>query len=243
MTKYGSPPAKICEFSPAWHEYMHYLYLPVAMPETDLRISLPKNLEFLRPMLNLVAGRERVRLGAPQYVYVTARRGFASPGNPLNRPGWHADGFGTPDINYIWSDRWPTRFAVGEFSEISTNHMKSAEQFEEQVRLGPEIGIEVRHGEPDSVYRLDASMVHATPIIEAPGGDRSFFKISVSSNKYNLLGNSHNYLIDYDWTMYSRSEIRNDPAYAGGDVGPQEEKPPASGSDLISETRSAPGAV
>lgn len=26
---------------------------------------------------------------------------------------------------------------------------------------------------------------------------------------------------DYDWMMWDRAEVRNDPAYAGGDAGPQ----------------------
>jgi hypothetical protein len=36
-----------------------------------------------------------------------------------------------------------------------------------------------------------------------------------------LKGNSHNYLFDYDWKMWDRDVLRNDPAYAGKDVGPQ----------------------
>jgi hypothetical protein len=225
---YGLPPEKFKEFRPRWDEYMHYLYLPVVMPAGEEAprfvgesyIRLPPNLEWIRPVVEAVCIEEGVDV-RPQYVYVTARRGYASPGNPLNRPGWHADGFGTNDVNYIWSDRWPTRFAYGEFIGISDDHVKSAEQFEWQVTHNPE-RIRIVHGEPFTVYRLDPSVIHATPIIEPPGGDRSFFKISVSPDRYNLLGNSHNHLFDYEWRMWSRSEVRNDPAYAGGDSGPQE---------------------
>lgn len=227
--RYGLPPELFRrDFRPDWHEYMHYLYLPVVMPGSE-RIRLPQNLEFIRHEVEAVCLDEMVGdptlVGDPLYVYVTARRGYATPGNPLNRPGWHADGFGTDDINYLWSDRWPTRFAIGEFKDISEDHVRSAEQFEGQIvsasysAVVPELRIEA--GEPNAIYRLDPSVVHATPIIDPPGGDRSFFKISVSPSRYNLLGNSHNYLFDYEWHMYSRSEIRNDPAYAGGDSGPQ----------------------
>ncbi len=228
--KYGQRPEYIGRFEPEWHEYMHYLYLPVDIPEKQHRVVLPRNLEFVRDMVEAAKFNElRVMGNQHDYIYVTARRGYASPGNPLNRPGWHADGFGSDDINYIWSDRWPTRFAIGEFTGISDDHIKSVEQFEQQIAvassheaIGEEPEIEIEEGEPYVLYRLDPSVIHATPIIPAPGGDRSFIKISFSNSRYNLLGNSHNYDLDYGWKMYSRSEIRNDPAYAGGDAGPQE---------------------
>lgn len=216
------------DFRPAWDEYMHYLYLPVVMGEYG-SIRLPQNIEWIRPVVEAVCLAEfDADAWDNRYVYVTARRGYATPGNPLNRPGWHADGFGTNDINFIWADRWPTRFALGEFTDISIDHVISAEQFEEQVTFEQRMAsrgvakIRVEDGVPFTIYRLDPSVVHATPVIPPPGGDRSFFKISVSPDRYNLLGNSHNHLFDYDWKMWSRSEVRNDPAYAGGDSGPQE---------------------
>lgn len=35
------------------------------------------------------------------------------------------------------------------------------------------------------------------------------------NNRYNLAGNSHNYLFDYKWDMHPRAKTRNDPAYCG----------------------------
>lgn len=246
--RYGAPPLDMgfVLLDDVWHEYMHYLYLPVVMPGQP-GIRLPRNLAFLADTVYRVMQCESIITKEPlaskgfgpthpmhgvegsQFVYVTARRGFAAPGNPLNRPGWHADGFGSDDINYIWSDRWPTRFATGNFVGISTDHVESAEQFEHQILVAQSHAqtdegaeIEVYSGEPSTLYRLDPSVVHATPIIDPPGGDRSFFKVSVSPNQYNLKGNSHNHLFDYSWKMWPRDEIRNDPAFAGGDIGPQE---------------------
>lgn len=51
-----------------------------------------------------------------------------------------------------------------------------------------------------------------TPEIPPPGGMRSFFKISVSTHRYDLLGNSHNYLLDYSWPMLDRQTLRNQPS-------------------------------
>jgi hypothetical protein len=228
---YGLHPLAIDQLElSAWQEFMHFLYLPVVMPGQGDEIRLPPNLEFMRPIVERVIEHEGfVSMDDPRYVYVTARRGFATPGNPLNRPGWHADGFGSDDINFIWSDRWPTRFAVGDLSlppEMEGDHVGSVDVWtktiDEYRHMGGADSVQVYSGEPNTLYRLDPSVIHATPIIEPPGGMRSFFKISVSPDRYNLLGNSHNHLFSYDWKMWSREEVRNHPAYAGGDAGPQE---------------------
>lgn len=210
---YGAPPQLIDVFdlSQYWDEFMHYMYLPIYMIEGD-GFQLPERLSFAAPLIEAAVQEEVRRGNGWNYVYLTARRGFATPGNPLNRPGWHADGFGTEDVNYVWTDRFPTLFAIQEFTDISTSHVESAKQFEEQIR--PENVATY----PDKwLMRLTSDVIHSAPEIPAPGGLRSFLKISFSDSKYNLRGNSHNYLIDYDWRMYSREEVRNDPAHAETD--------------------------
>lgn len=210
-TQYGLAADPLMEFDPRWDEFMHYLYLPVKMPGTDVRI--PERLGFLSDVIDKIEGSGGAfGVFDDDYVYITARRGFATPDNPLNRPGWHCDGFGTDDINFVWSDCYPTRVAVQPFHAISTDHKRSLAQFDEQVDLDF-----VHPLEPKVVSIMNPFVVHATPIIPEGGCMRSFFKISVSDHKYNLLGNSHNYLFDYDWKMYDRSAIRNDPAYSQGD--------------------------
>lgn len=234
MREYGASPLALGRILLEWGEYMHYLYLPVKMPGTR-EMRLPRRLGFISPVIDAVLPCEEAALHDrgetldDYYIYVTVRRGYAAPGNPLNRPGWHADGFGTDDTNYILSDRWPTRFATGLFGCIAEDHVNSAEQFDaiaaaHDSRLGEPLTDEVLvfDGDPDVLYRLTPSVVHSVPIIPAPGGDRGFLKVSFSRDRYNLRGNSHNYLFDYDWYMYDRSAVRNDPAYGGGDAGPQE---------------------
>ena len=215
---YGNPPTPVGRFEPAWDEFMHYLYLPVCMPGEE-GIRLPPNLEFARALIDQVRYVEQFNTDlSTSYIYLTTRRGWATPGNPLNRPGWHSDGFGSNDVNYIWADRWPTRFAIGEFVGISEDHVESAKQFDRIAASGM---VEVVDGDPFEVYRLDPSVIHATPLIDPPGGPRSFLKLSFSPSRYNLRGNSHNYLFNYDWMMWDREQLRNDPSWAGGDVGPQ----------------------
>lgn len=203
---FGTRPQEVSVMSLEWDEYMHFMYLPVAMVgERGLR--LPPNLEFARSLVNVVMALESQDEERPsQNVYVTARRGFATPGRPLNRPGWHTDGFGSDDINYIWSDRFPTLFAEQSFRDISPDHARSMEQFQEQLRVE-----RVRTYPERMVLRLDQTVVHCVPEIPAPGGERGFVKVSVSPNRYDLRGNSHNHLFEYNWKMAHRSLERNDP--------------------------------
>lgn len=206
---YGQAPDAAGQFElTEWTEFMHYLYLPVKMMD-DSEIRLPPRLEFLYRAV-LTAILDAGQWFEDAYVYVTARRGFATPDNPLNRPGWHCDGFGTDDVNYTWSDRWGTRWADQEdgFEDISSDHLVSMRQFEEQV--DPRW---IRSMAPGRLWRLTPFVVHTTPEVPAPGGLRSFLKISVSRHRYNLQGNSRNHLFDYDWEMFPRDAARNDPAH------------------------------
>lgn len=210
---YGAPPLTLGIYDLDFEEYMHYMYLPVLIPEGPSHLAIPDRLGFARTLIEDIVYTEIGKLrNPPTHVYVTARRGFATPGNPLNRPGWHSDGFGTTDINYVWTDRFPTWFAVQEFTGISENHLESARQFADQV--DPE---KIRTYPDRTLMRLDPSVIHAAPDIPAPGGERSFLKVSFSNSRYNLRGNSHNYLLDYDWPLFDRQAARNDPAHAGKD--------------------------
>lgn len=219
---YGARPHPIGHHTIDWHEMLHYLYLPIKIPAWDQTgsaaeadIVMPRRLEMLRPLVeaawdDYVSGGHGTRMpaAADTYVYLTVRRGWATPDNPLNRPGWHTDGFGSDDLNYIWADVHPTRYAVQDF-ELKADDVESMRQMEAQVR--PD---RIEEGLPEWLYGLDPYVVHATPVIPPPGTMRSFAKISFSPHRYNLLGNSHNHDLAYDWVMHNRTALRNDP-YAG----------------------------
>jgi hypothetical protein len=212
--RYGGPPVAVEQFDlTEWTEFMHYLYLPVRMPEWDEGNRLPERLTMFRPLVDAAAYDAFALTGEDRYIYVTARRGFATTDNPLNRPGWHCDGFGTDDLNYVWWDRWGTRFAEQTFREVSDDHNESLRQFEQRVNPS-----KVRTYPDRWLYRLTPYVVHTTPLLQPDeGGMRSFLKISVSRHQYNLEGNSHNYLFPYSWRMWPRDIARNDPAHAQTD--------------------------
>lgn len=205
--QYGRPPVAVSPFAPTWHELMHWLYLPVRMLEVGRAVLLPENVQFARPAIESALHDAQEVLGYdPAYTYLTARRGWSGPGNPINRPGWHSDGFGTSDLNYVWTDRCATQLACHDFGEISDDHEISLHQFEERARTTGVV-------DTGWLYRFDPSIIHRmNPDANGEGGMRSFLKVSFSQDRYDLLGNSHNHRFDYDWSMHLRDNVRNDPA-------------------------------
>lgn len=236
---YGEAPVALRKFElPDWQEFMHYQYLPVHLARSDEfwrykkhdYFTLPPRLEFLNTeLLWWVLGDATETLDRCEddlYVYVTAKRRHAGPGNALNRPGWHCDDFGGTDLNYIWMDAFPTRvlrsdkpLAIPDDDAESMQHMEwiaaqvrfpetyRSDSFQRQIENG---NVRIEEVETNTLLRLSPYVIHATPdIVES--GMRSFLKISISTHRYDLVGNSHNYDLDYDWPMYDRQELRNQP--------------------------------
>lgn len=197
---YGKPPVYVGHFDISLSEVMYYLYLPVSIGDSGVR--LPPNIACCGPLIHAAMKRAPRQYG---HVYLSARKGWATPDNPLNRPGWHCDGFGTDDMNFVWWSGPGTRFAIQSFQDISDDHIVSLKQFDDQISVANVVSFP-EHG----LYALDPEIVHATPLIGMPGCMRQFIKISLSDHRYNLENNSHNYLIDYDWPLHSREVLRND---------------------------------
>lgn len=215
---YGQLPVEIADFFDLdLGEYQFIQYMPIFMPDGD-DVRIPPNqfqAKRLRKLIHAVVEDQGGIASLREhglYVYLTTRYGFATPDNPLNRPGWHCDGFGSDDINYIWWNRWGTRVAHQPFYDIEPGHVESMRQFEEQIRLE-----NVRSLPNGTLYRLNPNVVHSTPEIPAPGGERQFIKVSVSRHRYNLQGNTHNFLFAYNWKTFPRDVARNHPVYGETD--------------------------
>ena len=65
--------------------------------------------------------------------------------------------------------------------------------------------------QPRELLRLNQFNIHRVPEIGKPCF-RTFFKMSFSKDKYNLISNSHNYELNYDWELKEREETRNHPS-------------------------------
>lgn len=222
MKTYGKPPVDCGHFPDVGlTEVMYYLYLPIVMVrETAMNgpfLRVPRPLWPLQKLIHQAVNIEDDHGRSWSYVYLSARKGWATPDNPLNRPGWHCDGFGSPDMNYIWWSGPGTRFLVEDNPKMAAvirdDHIASMTQFEMWSTISYD---KVRTYPAKHLYQIDRYVVHATPEL-TEGCMRQFVKISFSNERYNLYNNSHNYLFDYDWPMVDRELVRNDTSKAQGD--------------------------
>ncbi len=204
MIEYGKAPEDLGAVDLKPTEMMCYLYLPVKMPGLG-GVRIPRNLDYLKPMLQVVLLDAYGKIDLMEhYIYITAKTLFVQGGYSGNRPGWHADGFGSDgDLNYLWYDMNPTEFAIQEFTNIPEGDVESMEEMERQI-----VAENIVTYPCGRVLGLDEGVVHRVNP-EVATGTRTFIKISISKNKFNLAGNSHNYLFDYNWTMHDRGETRN----------------------------------
>lgn len=197
--KYGQEPFIIKEFPidliESKVEMCFVQYLPILMADENIW-AVPENLKWIEQFIPYLD------VDDDDYVYVSVKHLFVTPDNMGNRPGWHSDGFGTDDLNYIWTDKFPTEFSIQEFT-LSEDHHLSLIEVEQQAR--PE---NICTYGDNMFIRLDKFNIHRPPV-QDKSGFRTFVKFSVSKEKYNLQGNAHNHLIDYDWDMKPRETIRN----------------------------------
>lgn len=194
---FSKAPQVLGQFDLCCPEMMFIQYLPLKMANSPL-ILTPDNLKWIEPLY------EEIICEFDDYVYVTAKCMYQTQGDSYNRLGFHIDGYGTEDINYVWSDCNPTEFYVQEFN-LPDDHEGSMKAMAEQALCTAQ----VIHP-PLTLLRLDNTMVHRVSPYGREGM-RTFVKLSVSKNKYALKGNAHNYLFDYDWKMVDRNVERNCP--------------------------------
>ncbi len=209
LVLHSNTPDIICPFTVPTKEYMQYLYMPIRIKGKP-GFHLEKRLEFLRPFIVSCneyeyyhhSYREMFR----KYVYVTIKQTFVPKGIEQNRPGWHSDGFGTDDVNYVFVDKWPTEFLLGDI-EVRNDDSLSMIDMNNYADRNPGC---IYQPDAGFVYRLDQNHVHRTVPAEKDGV-RTFIKITFSDHKYAQEGNTHNYELDYDWSLSPRKEERNQP--------------------------------
>lgn len=204
--KYGDLPSIIGHVSTNFNEMCFYQYLPIKLPFGD--ITYEPRLHNLSPIIGDIIGdilsSYTYMFYKESYIYLTVKNMFCIPGISFNRPGYHSDGFMTKDINYIWSDKFPTVFNASNFN-LSQDDRLSLLEMQEQGN--PEKDVTYPNG---SILKLSQYNIHKCgEITEA--AMRCFVKISVSKDKYDLEGNSRNYLLDYLWDMKPRKQERNIP--------------------------------
>lgn len=206
MPHYGELPKQIGTYTVECKEMMFYQYLPIKlmgnhMPVYEDRLKCFDNL--VGTILCDFVGTFGLDRYVNSYVYLTAKYMYQKDGCSYNRPGWHSDGFMTDDINYIWYDKDPTLFNGSNFI-LTNDDALSIDEMELQAKPVFNIRYPV-----NTILRLDQHNIHRVGSISE--GMRTFVKVSFSKDKYDLIGNSHNYLLDYDWEMKARKKQRNIP--------------------------------
>jgi hypothetical protein len=205
--RYGELPKELGIFEIEAKEMMFYQYLPIKMLN-ETQLIYEQRLKCFDALVGAICcdyiGEFGLDNYVNSYVYLTVKHLYQMPNCSFNRTGWHSDGFLTDDINYIWCDKYPTIFNSSEF-KLTMDDSISLKEMDQQA-----------YWENDVVYkenqllRLNQFNIHkVAPVTE--GGMRTFLKISFSKDKYDLVGNSHNYLLDYNWEMKERKQERNIP--------------------------------
>lgn len=204
MKHYGSMPKQLGVIALKPSEVFYYLYLPISLARST-RCALPKSLQFALPMIQAIRADEPTRF-VNEYVYITAKRMIVGGDVSPNRPGYHSDGFMSDDLNYVWYDCMPTLFSASKF-EVTQCHRKSLSEFEQQAR--PQDSIAFPNG---TLLKLDETCIHKVAKSDTQRL-RTFLKVSISPDRYNLEGNSRNYDLNYDWPMLPRTtHVRNTPS-------------------------------
>lgn len=210
---YGTQPIAIAEFVAKLPiETMSYQYMLIKAPghqgfKMDDRLDAHYS-KLVSDIACDYVGKNGVSDYMDSYMYITAKCLYSSPQCPINRAGWHCDGFGSNDINYIWCDSDPTEFMTGNAQGISGDHTKSMSQFDALEQLGR---MTIESGLVNVIYRLDPFCIHRVSCKKS--GFRRFVKVSFSKDRYNLIGNTINRHMDYSgWKWSERKEERNDPA-------------------------------
>lgn len=205
--KYGQLPTELGIFEVECKEMMFYQYLPIKMPNETQPIY-EERLSCFDKLIGAICCDYIGEFGLDNYinshVYLTAKSLYQMPNCSFNRMGWHSDGFLTDDINYIWCDKYPTIFNKTDF-DLPLDDILSIEEMEKQA-----ISLNDVVYKENQLLRLNQFNIHKVSPIKQ-GCMRTFLKISISKGRYDLIGNSHNYLLNYDWEMKERKPERNIP--------------------------------
>lgn len=208
---YGAKPWDLGEINVALPEVYYCLYLPISL-KGESRLVLPQALAPLMPIVDAIYKDLGPEAWDNNYVYLTCKKMFVSPTITANRPGWHADGFGSDDLNYVWYDCLPTEIAEGNnFNITEGDHVRSLFEFETQAQRNVITTYPNKH-----LIKLDPYVVHRVAVAHEQMM-RTFVKVSVSKDQYNLKDNSINHEMNYNFKLYDREMVRNSPQVAQAD--------------------------
>lgn len=186
-----------------------YLYLPISLkgsPEITLPLDIRYNTGLLAMIFNCLQSFGDIE---NKYVYLSLERSMVAKGKTQKRPGFHCDGYLTEDSNFLWANTLPTQFLLGNYIVYGNHHDTSLFDIYAKENIGNIYPAGIKE-----IIRTGPTDIHAaTKNTHFKEVDRTFAKISISDDRYNLKGNSINTELEYDWKMYDREAVRNHPQY------------------------------
>jgi len=205
--RYGQLPKVVDYIECINEQMMFYQDMPIKFPK-DISCKIEKRLmnyyEVISSSCNNFIETFGMKEYESRYVYVSVKYLFQKKDCSYNRMGWHSDGFMSDDITYIWSDKFPTIFNTSNFV-LTQNHEASLKEMQEQADEKNNTNYL-----ENTLVRINQYNIHKVADV-TEDGMRSFVKVSFSKDKFDLLGNSHNYELEYKWDMKLRNTNRNVP--------------------------------
>lgn len=197
---------------------LRFLDMPIYIPNQGWKI--PKELEQFKEVIAKAAAFERSvnpDFEKYNYVYITVDQGEVEPHKAQRRTGWHGDSYLRIDSKkrdvdvpcdhvYVVADSCPTPFLPGPFSLEGID----PENIDEVLQRFSSVaeGKIPTYYPNNTLLRLDPYCVHNVGFNNTDQTlFRTFVKISVSRSKYCKLGNAHNPLFIYDWSMVPRHGV------------------------------------
>ena len=190
-------------------EVMYYLYMPISS-RGNCYIRIPDSrLASFKPLWRAIQADIGYEAFEDWYMYITVKRMYVGAGITANRPGWHCDGYLSDDLNYVWYDCVPTIFAGNTGSvQLPENHSEALEYLD---RMDGYLSNNRVTFQPKHLLKLDSGVIHKVDTSIKEQVMRTFVKITLSKNRFNLKGNSKNPMLPDDGEFFERDVIRNDP--------------------------------
>jgi hypothetical protein len=200
-------------------KYLWLMDLPLKMPCSQIKIpiELSQFTDFFKISI------EFERLINPDfdksYAYLCVDQRPVLPNNYQRRPGWHVDSLVTKYTNFK-SNNFPIMDTIYlTYDCLATEFNKSVFEFPQNPIFDKDSDEEVsRHFDNTAemkniieypkytVLKMDSRCVHRVQINNTSKTiDRTFVKLIFSTEMFNRFGNDHNYLFDYNWSLYPRN--------------------------------------
>lgn len=214
-------------------KYLWAMDMPIKLPFSQVKVPI----EFSQFTDFFKSAIQFERMINPNYdksyAYVCIDQRPVESRGYQRRPGWHADSFITKYTNsqynescspimdtvYLAYDCLATEFHKGPFSFPNSVDIHSNDavlgHFEEIASAAPDSDIVVFPNH--TILKMDPRCVHRVQMNETNCTlDRTFIKLTFTTEIFNRLGNDHNKLFDYNWPLLGRGMERNNSSLSNG---------------------------